>query len=146
LKVVQALVLYIWEAMCWCKHESSFYNSIHYIEPLAIRYASKILHTLEETFKSMTPYMVDFVIILNIIWLKARNYNKQFTNKNRPNCNHSICNYIRLLVICSHLWIIFATISCIDHICNYIPINLQLFWFSSKKNNSCPISCKRDQY
>jgi hypothetical protein len=77
--------------------------------------------------------MIDFIIIPNIIWLKALSCNKQSTNNNRPNYNHSICNYMWLLVTCDYFWIIFATISCVGHICNYIPISLCLFGFIQEK-------------
>jgi hypothetical protein len=34
------------------------------------------INSLEEILKSMTPYMIDFVIIFDIIWLKAFSCNK----------------------------------------------------------------------
>ncbi len=52
------------------------------------------------------------------------------TSRNWPKCNHYICDYIWLLVICNYIW------TC-----------LQLFFScSSKNNNLCPISCKCDQF
>jgi hypothetical protein len=72
---------------------------------------------------------------------------------------HATISYLQL-----HLDI-FATISCVDHICEYTITNLRLHynwfatilmfiltceqhfvWFSLKKNNLCPISCKIDQF
>jgi len=66
------------------------------------------------------------------------------TNINWPNCNHSICDYMRLLVICTYIWkflqlflvlVMFATT--LQLICNYFgfihPCEQHLVWFFSKK-------------
>jgi len=41
----------------------------------------------------------------------------------------SICDYMRLLVICNYLWTFLQFFFML--VCNYITTNLQLFWFSS---------------
>jgi hypothetical protein len=58
--------------------------------------------------------------------------------------------YMWLLIICNYLWtflqlllilVIFAII-----LVFILPYEQHLVWFSSKKNNLCPISCKCDQF
>jgi hypothetical protein len=29
---------------------------------------------------------------------------KDYTSRNWPKCNHSICDYMRLLIICNYIW------------------------------------------
>ncbi len=80
-----------------------------------------------------------------------------FTSRNWPKCNHYICKYMWLLVICSYMWtflqlfivlVIFATT--LQLVCDYFGVYpsmwQHLVWFSSKKNNLCPNSCKSDQF
>jgi len=52
------------------------------------------------------------------------------TSRNWPKCNHSICDYMRLLVICNYIWtflqlflvlVIFATI--MQLVCNYFSVH-----------------------
>jgi len=79
------------------------------------------------------------------------------TNINWPKCNHSICDYMRLLVICNYIWtflqlffvlVIFAiTLQLICTILVFIhPCEQHLIWISFKKNNLCPINYKCDQF
>ncbi len=38
-----------------------------------------VYDTLKKNLQSMIPYLIDFVVILNIIWLKVVNCNRQVT-------------------------------------------------------------------
>ena len=38
------------------------------------------INSVEENFKSMTPYMINFVVIIDIIWLKAFSCNGWITH------------------------------------------------------------------
>ncbi len=65
---------------------------------------------------------------------------QQFTSRNWPKCNHFICDYMQLLIICNYIWtflqlflvlIIFAMT--MQLVCNYFGVHLSMwttFYFS----------------
>jgi hypothetical protein len=85
-------------------------------------------------------------------------HHEAIISRNWPKCNHFICNYMQLLVICNYIWtflqlflmlVIFAII--VQLICYYFGVHPSMWTtfslvFIPKKNNLCPISCKCDQF
>jgi hypothetical protein len=48
-----------------------------------------VYDTLENILQFMTPYMIDFIVILDIVWLKVVNCNRQVINdKKSLNVQH----------------------------------------------------------
>ncbi len=78
------------------------------------------------------------------------------TSRNWLECNHYICDYMWLLIICNYLWtffqlflvfVIFLTILQLVCIVVFVlPCEQHFVWVLYKNNNSCPISCKCDQF
>jgi hypothetical protein len=67
-----------------------------------------------------------------------------------PKCNHFICDYMWLLIISDYFWtfleLFLVLIIFVIILIFMLPCEQHLIWFSSKKNNLCPISCKCDQF
>ncbi len=98
--------------------------------------------------------------IVSFISLNKLYKNESWVNdisKNWPKCNHPVCDYMRLLVICNYIWtflqlflvfVIFA--STLQLVCNYFGVHPSMWTtfslVSSKKNNLYPINYKCDQF
>ncbi len=87
--------------------------------------------------------------VLDLLWCD--------TNRNWPKCNHYICDYKRLSVICNYIWtfcqlflVLVIFVITPQLICNcfgvHPSIEQHIIWFSFKKKNLCPIHCKCDQF
>jgi hypothetical protein len=50
----------------------------------------------------MIPYMIDFVVILNIVWLKVVSRNKQVT-KDKKSLNVQCDNFHPIIIKTSHI-------------------------------------------
>ncbi len=59
---------------------------------------------------------------------------QQFTSRNWPKCNHFICDYMQLLIICNYIWtflelflmlVIFATT--LQLVCDYFRVYLSMW-------------------
>jgi hypothetical protein len=90
------------------------------------------IHKNHETNNQLTinkvPIHKIFANIKFYIWMNGCVHG--CTTRNWPKCNHYICDYIRLLVICNYIWtflqlflvlVIFATT--MQLVCNYFDVH-----------------------
>jgi hypothetical protein len=101
---------------------------------------------LQSSWQCHTFYQKYSAIITSIFLIMPCIFNKMYGSykpchiirRNWPKCNHFICNYMQLLiifnymqllVICDYMWLhldIFANISCVGHIFDYIATNFAI--------------------